>query len=41
MKDMKLHEGAGLSAAFGGMHERRDVTNERRTGHVILACVRS
>ena len=28
MKDMKLHEGVGLSAAFGGTRDRRDVTHE-------------
>ena len=25
-------KGAGLSAAFGGMHDRKDTTNERTVG---------
>jgi len=48
MKDMKLHEGAGLSAAFGGTRDRRDVTHEHSreikttseviTSEVVLPC---
>ena len=29
MERMKLHEGAGLGAALGGMRDRREVTHER------------
>ena len=25
---MKIHEGAALSAAYGGMHDRKEATNE-------------
>ncbi len=39
MKHMKLHEGAGLGAAYGGTHDRRDVMNERTDGET--RCVRS
>ena len=35
---MKIHEGAGLSAAFGGMHDRKETTNEHTDS--LKRCVR-
>ena len=39
MKDMKIHEGAGLGAAFGGRHDRMEGKNEHTENNT--RCVRS